>query len=70
MYRQPAIATGDAAVGDGGRSSLPAVGGWLGIAESTLPFIAFTIVWTATGRDIVSAGSSPWRSAPSSRWRG
>ena len=37
-------------------SLLSAVGGWLGIAEATLPFIAFTIVWTATGRDIVVGG--------------
>jgi uncharacterized protein DUF3159 len=37
-------------------SLLSAVGGWLGIAEATLPFIAFTIVWTATGRDIVTGG--------------
>lgn len=31
-----------------------AVGGPLGIAESTLPFVAFTIVWTATGQDVVA----------------
>lgn len=31
-----------------------AVGGPLGIAESTLPFVAFTTVWTATGRDITA----------------
>lgn len=29
-----------------------AVGGPLGIAESTLPFVAFTIAWTASGKDI------------------
>ncbi len=29
-----------------------AVGGPLGIAESTLPFIAFTVAWTASGRDV------------------
>jgi hypothetical protein len=34
-------------------SLLQATGGWVGIAESTLPFLAFTIVWTATGRDVV-----------------
>jgi hypothetical protein len=37
-------------------SLLDAVGGWLGIAESTLPFIAFTLVWTATGRDVLIGG--------------
>ena len=37
-------------------SLLSAVGGWLGIAEATLPFIAFTIVWTATGRNVVTGG--------------
>lgn len=37
-------------------SLLSAVGGWLGIAEATLPFIAFTIVWAATGRDILVGG--------------
>ena len=41
---------------DGPPSLLGAVGGWLGIAESTLPFIAFTIVWTATGRDVLIGG--------------
>ena len=29
-----------------------AVGGPLGVAEATLPFIAFTIAWTAAGRDV------------------
>jgi hypothetical protein len=29
-----------------------AVGGPLGIAEATLPFIAFTIAWSASGRDV------------------
>lgn len=29
-----------------------AVGGPLGIAEATLPFLAFTIAWTASGRDV------------------
>ena len=47
-------------IGDGNSegppSLLAAVGGWLGIAEATVPFIAFTIVWTATGRDIVVGG--------------
>ena len=33
-----------------------ATGGWLGIAESTLPFLAFTIIWTATGRDVAVGG--------------
>jgi uncharacterized protein DUF3159 len=37
-------------------SLLATVGGWLGIAEATLPFIAFTIVWTATGRNVVTGG--------------
>ncbi len=31
-----------------------ATGGWIGIAEATLPFIAFTIVWAAAGRDVVA----------------
>ena len=31
-----------------------ATGGPLGIAEATLPFLAFTIVWTATGRNVVT----------------
>jgi hypothetical protein len=42
--------------GAGPPSLLNVVGGWLGIAESTLPFIAFTIVWTATGRDVLIGG--------------
>lgn len=29
-----------------------AVGGPLGVAEATLPFIAFTIAWSASGRDV------------------
>lgn len=33
-----------------------AVGGWLGIAESTLPFLVFTGVWAASGRDILIGG--------------
>lgn len=33
-----------------------AVGGWLGIAESTLPFLVFTGVWAASGRDILVGG--------------
>ena len=33
-----------------------AVGGWLGIAESTLPFLVFTGVWAATGKDILVGG--------------
>jgi len=31
-----------------------ATGGPLGIAEATLPFLAFTITWTATGRDVAA----------------
>lgn len=38
-------------------SIVEATGGWVGIAESTLPFVAFTIVWTATGRDVVAGGA-------------
>ncbi len=33
-----------------------AVGGKLGIAESTLPFIAFTAVWSLSGRNILAGG--------------
>lgn len=33
-------------------SLLDATGGPIGIAESTLPFIAFTIAWLASGRDV------------------
>lgn len=33
-----------------------AVGGWLGIAESTLPFLVFTGVWAASGRNILLGG--------------
>jgi len=29
-----------------------ATGGWVGIAEATLPFLAFTITWSATGNDV------------------
>jgi len=29
-----------------------AVGGKLGVAEATLPFIAFTVVWTASDQDV------------------
>lgn len=29
------------------------MGGPLGIAESTVPFVAFTIAWTASGNDVV-----------------
>ena len=29
-----------------------ATGGWVGIAEATLPFLAFTITWSATGQDV------------------
>ncbi len=38
-------------------SIVEATGGWVGIAESTLPFVAFTIVWTATGRDVIAGGA-------------
>jgi hypothetical protein len=37
----------------GGVALGEAVGGPLGIAEATLPFIAFTIAWTAADRDVV-----------------
>ena len=40
-----------------GFSIVEATGGWVGIAESTLPFVAFTIVWTATGRDVIAGGA-------------
>lgn len=33
-----------------------AVGGWLGIAESTIPFIVFTGVWAISGNDILLGG--------------
>jgi len=35
-------------------SIVEATGGWVGIAEATLPFIAFTVTWTATGRNVTS----------------
>lgn len=35
---------------------LEALGGKLGIAEATIPFIAFTVAWTASGRDVVLGG--------------
>ena len=57
MDREPSWITRATSGGDAGPPSLlAAVGGWLGIAEATLPFIAFTIVWTATGRDILIGG--------------
>ena len=37
-----------------GFSLVEATGGWVGIAESTLPFIAFTVTWTATGRNVTT----------------
>ncbi len=40
----------------GGMPLLEALGGKLGIAEATVPFIAFTVAWTASGRDIVFGG--------------
>jgi intracellular septation protein A len=38
----------------GGFSLAEATGGPLGIAEATLPFIAFSVVWTATGKDVAA----------------
>ena len=35
-------------------SLIEATGGWVGIAESTLPFIAFTVTWTAAGHDVAT----------------
>ena len=37
-----------------GFSIVEATGGWVGIAESTLPFIAFTVTWTAAGRNVTT----------------
>jgi hypothetical protein len=37
-----------------GFSLMEATGGWIGIAEATLPFIAFTITWTVSGHDVVT----------------
>jgi len=37
-----------------GFSIAEATGGPLGIAEATLPFVAFTAVWTATGKDVAA----------------
>ncbi len=37
-------------------SLFDAVGGKLGIAESTLPFVAFTSVWSLTGRNVLAGG--------------
>ncbi len=57
MDRQPRwIEQVEEADGVSPPSLLNVVGGWLGIAESTLPFIAFTIVWTASGRDVLIGG--------------
>jgi len=57
MDQQPGwISRATAPGGAGPPSLLATVGGWLGIAEATLPFIAFTIVWAATGRDILIGG--------------
>lgn len=39
-----------------GFSLAEATGGPLGIAEATVPFLAFTITWTATGNDVVAGG--------------
>lgn len=39
-----------------GFSLAEATGGPLGIAEATIPFLAFTITWTATGNDVVAGG--------------
>lgn len=50
----------DEAAGTGGEEPTPslydAVGGKLGIAESTLPFLAFTVVWSLTDRSILAGG--------------
>ena len=40
--------------GPPGFSLIEATGGWVGIAESTLPFIAFTVTWTATDHDVAT----------------
>jgi hypothetical protein len=57
MDRQPGwIARATEQDAAGPPSLLSAVGGWLGIAEATLPFIAFTTVWAATGREILIGG--------------
>ncbi|MEO7197976.1 MAG: DUF3159 domain-containing protein [Solirubrobacterales bacterium] len=37
-------------------SLFDAVGGKLGIAESTLPFVAFTSVWSLTDRNVLAGG--------------
>lgn len=34
-----------------------ATGGWVGIAEATLPFVAFTVVWSAAGRNVVAGAA-------------
>lgn len=39
---------------DSGFTIAEATGGPLGIAEATLPFLAFTITWTASGRNVVA----------------
>jgi hypothetical protein len=57
MDREPGWISRATSDGEAGPPSLlAAVGGWLGIAEATLPFLAFTIVWTATGQDILIGG--------------
>ncbi|MFN8112671.1 MAG: DUF3159 domain-containing protein [Solirubrobacterales bacterium] len=57
MDREPSWISRATSGGEAGPPSLlTAVGGWLGIAEATLPFLAFTIVWTATGQDILIGG--------------
>ena len=37
-----------------GFSLAEATGGPLGLAEATVPFLAFTITWTATGKDVTA----------------
>ena len=54
MQRRPRWLTEDP---DRPPSLLDTVGGVLGILEATVPFLAFTIIWTASGRDdILTAG--------------
>jgi len=50
------ITSATAADGSGPPSLREAVGGPLGIAEATLPFIAFTAVWSLSGNDILLGG--------------
>lgn len=52
----PAASTEDTGEPVATPSIYEAVGGKLGIAESTLPFIAFTAVWSLSGRNILAGG--------------